>query len=305
MPAYAIFGATGLCGGAILSQLLSPPHDPSTTQASGPPNCINLYIRSTAKLASQNPALLSMPNIHIFSGAITSLDTITSCLLTHPPSSSSDTTPTTPAPASTPPILVNTIFLALGANENLPGTRINQDAVHAIVAALTSLKFTHPDMRIPNLIILSSGTLNPHITRGVGTGPLGHALLMRALNHIYADSARAEEFLRLHRSWLTDVTFMTPGGLSDDDVAQGHRLSFDEVAPFVSYKDLAAGFVEVARAEGEGEREMFRWRGVSVMPRKDGASAKMEWRNGMTIVRGLVWNYAPVVAGGLKWLGVF
>ena len=97
---------------------------------------------------------------------------------------------------------------------------------------------------------------------------------------------------------------MTPGGLSDDDMAQGHRLSFEEAAPFVSYKDLAAGFVEVARAES-GEREMFRWKGVSVMPRGEGASAKMEWRNGMTIARGLVWNYAPVVAGGLEWLGVF
>lgn len=97
---------------------------------------------------------------------------------------------------------------------------------------------------------------------------------------------------------------MTPGGLSDDDVAQGHRLSFEEVAPCVSYKDLGAGFVEVARAEG-GEREMYRWRGVSVLPRREGASAKVEWRNGMRIARGLVWNYAPVVAGGLAWLGVF
>lgn len=97
---------------------------------------------------------------------------------------------------------------------------------------------------------------------------------------------------------------MTPGALCDAEAARGgHRLSF-EVANPVSYKDLAAGFVEVARAEGT-EAEMFNWRGVSVMPRLEGARVKVEWRNGLTILRGFVWNYAPVLAGGLAWLGVF
>ena len=214
MPTYAILGATGKTGNALLELLIE-----------NPKNKINAYVRSRSKLLSQFPHLDENKSVQIFPGALNDTPLIASCIKD-----------------------VDVIFAVLGENENTPGIRIAQDAAHAIVAGLSHLGCTNGAPKVPRVIFLSSASLNPRMY--VNDPPGLHRFVSTAMSNAYADLALAERFLKLHELWLK-VTFIQPGALAEDE-RKGHVLSLDrkDAPPFVTYADLAAGMIEVAEGGG-------------------------------------------------------
>jgi len=211
MPRYAILGATGATGQALLKLLLQSSQ-----------NEINVYIRNAKKLKALFPAITSSPQVHIFEGSIQDVDLIRSCL---------DRT--------------NAVFSVTGTNENVPGLRIAQESAHAIVAALTKMKIENPSASVPRVMFLSSASLNPKLH---GSTPVVmHKILTMAFSHVYADVTLATEYLQLHKSWL-DVAIIQPGALTVGD-PHGHKIRLESGQsdpPCMTYGDLAGGMIEVA-----------------------------------------------------------
>ncbi len=262
MPTYAILGTTGKTGNALLTHLLN-----------NPSNTIKAYVRSQSKLLSQFPNITDRKSVQIFEGALTNIPIIASCIEN-----------------------VDVIFSVLGENENTPGIRTAQDAAHAIVAALCHLGCTNGAANVPKIVTLSSASLNERM--GADMPAVAHWLVSTAFSNAYADLARAEEFFRLHESWLK-VTYIQPGALSEDERQLGHELSLDRkgAPPFVTYVDLAAGMIEVA--------EVGRFDGMGVSVVSKSADVKFEWKAPKQIVRGLVWHFAPSLGWMAKYVGVF
>ena len=233
MPTYAILGASGYTGRSLLALLLKDPN-----------NTINAYVRSKSKLLALFPGLEGNKSVRIFDGPLNDIPLLASCI-------SSD---------------VNTVFCVLGGNESVPGMRIAQDAAQSLVAALCYPDpATNGGKKVAKIICLSSASLNPRI--GANEPRLLLWVVQTAFSYIYADLALAEAYLRLHKSWL-DVTFMTPGGLVEDE-QKGHVLTMDHVKTFLSYPDLAAGMIEVA------ELGSYDWKHVGVSP--TGKNVKIEY----------------------------
>ena len=230
MPTYAILGATGKTGGALVDLLVQAPNTK-----------INAYVRSKAKLLTQRPALKNKPNVKVFEGSLSDIRLLASALVPD----------------------VDAAFCVLGSNENIPGIRIAQDSANSVIAALCHIRDKETSYKPPKLIFLSSGSLNPIMSAKLPA--VGRWIAAHGMSHVYADLGLAEENLRLHKSWL-DVTFVQPSALTED-VQKGYKLSVDEMAegsPFVSYLDLAAGMIEIAQSRS------YAWMGVAVVAtRKD------------------------------------
>lgn len=261
MSAYAIIGATGKTGSSLLTLLLK-----------NPKNTVHAYVRSKPKLLTQFPHLEENQNVHIFEGALNNISMLASCISG-----------------------VSTIFSVIGENENTPGLRIVQDSAQGIVAALCHLGCVKGTEKTPKVIMLSSASLNPEMS---SEGPaIGHWVVWRAMSNAYADVGRAEEYLRLHKSWLR-VTFIQPGALVEDE-QKGHVLTLDRkgAVPFVSYLDLAAGMIEVA--------EVAEFDGMGVSVASASRDVKFEWKAPKQLARGLVWYYAPSLAYMAKYVGLF
>lgn len=246
MPTYTIIGATGKTGGALLELLLK---DPTAT--------IHSYARSQSKLLAQSPGLDQNPRVHIFAGSLSDVELLASAL----------------SPA------VDAAFMVTGMNENVPGMRLAQETAHAVVAALCRIRNSKPAYKPPRLLVLSSASMNEKIF----PPSLGARIAHQAFSHVYEDLGFAEQYLRLHESWL-NVIFVQPGGLTTD-IQKGHQVSLSQCSPFVSYLDLAAGMIELA-----GTTE-YDWKGVSVMA--TAKDVKFEKNAPPQALRGLVWHYAP------------
>lgn len=273
MPTYAIIGATGATGSALLTLLLNK--TPKTT--------IHAYARSKKKLLSQQPSLVSNSSVRIFDGSLTDVPLIASCVLG-----------------------VDAIFAVIGVNENVPGIHLAQDTAHTLVAALCYNSHTRRGesktnesdaTSSPQVIFLSSSTLNPDMCVEVPR-PV-HWLLSTAFSHTYADLALAESYLRLHRSWL-HATFIQPGGLVEEK-QKGHELRLHGLekkagSAFMSYLDLAAGMIEVAESPGK-----YDWAGVGVIPTS--TNVPMEWKVPLRVVAGVTCAYVPWMYPFFRWVG--
>lgn len=274
MPTYAIIGATGTTGSALLTLLLNK--SPKTT--------IHAYARSKKKLLSQQPSLASNSSVRIFDGALTDVPLIASCILG-----------------------VDAIFAVIGVNENIPGLRIAQDTAHTLVAALCYNSHTRSGVSEaneldagppPRIIFLSSSTINPDLCSEVSHSL--HWLLSTAFSHTYADLALAESYLRLHRSWL-HTTFIQPGGLVEDK-QKGYQLILHgrekkAGSAFMSYLDLAAGMIEVAESP-----DKYDWAGVGVMATS--TDVPMERKVPLRMVAGVTCNYLPWMFPIFQWAGI-
>lgn len=273
MPTYAIIGATGATGSALLTLLLK--ETPKTT--------IHAYARSKKKLLSQQPSLTSNSSVRIFDGSLTDVPLIASCISG-----------------------VDAIFAVVGVNENVPGLRVAQDTAHTLVAALcynshianggSGVK-EFGAAPLPRIIVLSSSSLNPDLCTEVP--PFLHWLLSRAFKYPYTDLALAESYLRLHRSWL-HATFIQPGGLVEEK-QEGHELRLHgrerkAGSIFMSYLDLAAGMIEVAESP-----DKYDWAGVGVIPTS--TNVPMEPKVPFRIVAGLACTYAPWIFPFFRWVG--
>jgi hypothetical protein len=250
MATYSILGATGNCGHALLELLLG------TTDAK-----IKVYCRNKEKLFRLVPAVIDNKRVEIFTGSILDADLLGQAMDG-----------------------CQSVFLAVSTNDNIPGCHMSQDLVRTIITALekSKSKVSAPPVKIPRLVLLSSATLDPWISR---KQPWINAIIRRSAWHVYKDLELAEEFLRTHEDWVSCV-YIKPGGLSVD-VQRGHRLTLDDEESFVSYLDIAAGMIEAAD-ETEG-----RWNNMNVGVVNANGKAKFPPGTPKCIAFGLLRFYFP------------
>lgn len=214
---YAVLGATGNCGTALIENLLNRP---DTT--------VHAYCRSKAKLFSKLPEIWENKHVRVFEGGIHDADLLRSCVRD-----------------------CQAVFLVVSTNDNLPDCRLGQDTASILVDVLRSLRAEEENRKMPRVLLLSSATLDEGFSRH--QPPLLHYILIRSASHVYKDLEEAEKLLRANEDWLTSI-FIKPGALSVD-VQRGHALSLtDEDGP-LSYLDLAAGMIEAADDE-EGRYDL-------------------------------------------------
>ncbi|RAH41252.1 oxidoreductase tpcG [Aspergillus brunneoviolaceus CBS 621.78] len=213
MSTYAILGATGNCGTALIDNLLR------TENAR-----IHAYCRNKAKLTQKVPAAADSKRITVFEGNIYDIDLLAECIR--------DT---------------RAIFHVVTTNDNVPGCHVGLDTAKSIIAAIEKLKL-HGQLRapLPKIVLLSSGTIDDHLSRHM---PWWFRPILRtAASHVYEDLRRTEAYLRAQED-LVSTIFIKPGGLAVD-AQRGHELNLDHDESFVSYLDLAAGMIEAADDEG-------------------------------------------------------
>ncbi|MCJ1472085.1 hypothetical protein MMC13_000732 [Lambiella insularis] len=256
MPAYAVLGATGTTGQELIKQL-----------SASPKNTVNAYVRSRSKLEKLVPSVSKATNISIFEGSITDIPLLSSCF-TH------DNQP------------VQAILSVIGASGNIPNYRGVQDTAHSIVAAMCSLRSKDPSAVLPKIIFLTSQSTN-HVWHARTPQPL-RWLLSTGLSELYADLEHAQDILRLHSFWLR-TTIVQPGGLSED-IAKGYKIQFDRDGTepaWLSYPDLAAGMIEIAKETSE----KYDGKDTTVVPSTN--DVKFPMLTPLALLSGLVWHYAP------------
>jgi len=265
MPTYAVLGATGQIGSSIYTIL-----------ARDPSNIIHVYVRSEKRLASIVPDALMNPNVKIFEGQVDDVAKLAACLA-HP---------------------VTAVFSCLAASKSVPGTNIALDTAHSTIAALISLRLNNHSVKLPKVLVISSSSVNEHLSRNIS--PLIHNLVLRCFSYVYDDLRRAEAYYRLHHQWMT-VIFVQPSGLSHD-VEAGFRLTTDAAfLDFISFLDLAAGFVQIAK-DSEGDAgKIYDWKGVAVLPIGKGAkNGAPPW----AVLTGLLYHYFPMTYTIQQWAGL-
>lgn len=136
MPAYAIIGATGSTGSAILRCLLSEP--PRNLQ-------LSILVRSKSKLLKAFPELeetLAFA-LRIIEGTSTDVNALERCL--------EDAV---------------VVFMCVGRNESKRGVSLSYDTAAAVVKTLKTLhKLQGSDYATPTIIQLRSASLNPLLSR--------------------------------------------------------------------------------------------------------------------------------------------
>lgn len=248
MATYAVLGATGNCGTAILQLLLE------TTDTR-----IKAYCRNKEKLNCLVPATVNNERVEIFSGSILDADLIGKAIYG-----------------------CQTVFLTATTNDNVPGCHISQDLAHTVIEALKKTRSENAPSAIPKLVLLSSATIDPWISR---KHPWVNAVVRRSAWWVYRDLELAEEYLRSHQDWVSCI-YIKPGGLSVD-VQRGHRLTLDDEESFVSYLDIAAGMIETAQ-DSEG-----RWNNKNVGVVNANGKAKFPPGTPKCIACGLLTYYFP------------
>lgn len=208
MPSYAVLGATGNTGQALI-QVLSQRADAQ----------IHAYCRSKQKLLKSCPSIASNDQVKIFEGNLQNIDLLASCLNG-----------------------TRAAFLAVASSENVPGCTVAQDTARVVLEALEKLKAQATPTKLPKLIVLSSASLEDKFMDA--TPSFLHPVLACAAAHVYHDLREAEKLLRAKES-LVSTTFVRPAGLSHD-AQKGHVIAFSSAKTPLSFLDLAAGMVEVA-----------------------------------------------------------
>jgi hypothetical protein len=278
MPTYAILGATGNTGQALVQILLQDPT-----------NIIHAYSRSKSKLHRLTPATLSNPQVRVFEGNLQDVELIKNCIRG-----------------------TRAVFLVVAIVDNMPGCTIAYDTAQTVVSALEILrKESEPEsesesedgtetgavvavtqggptkaratIKIPKLLILSSASLEPTFCDDVPR--VVHTILTLAVSHLYSDLQSAEQFLRSHSEWISS-TFIKPGGLVKDRQG-GHEISLVTSKTPLSFLDLAAGMVEVA--DDDGNR--YDGRNVSVLPKA--VDVGFPWEGVYFAFTGLLFHFMP------------
>ena len=209
MTTYAVLGATGNCGTALIDNLLRSDNAK-----------INAYCRDKTKLIEKIPQADGNKRVQIFQGSFHDIDLLVDCVR--------DT---------------RAIFHVVTTNDNIPGYHIGLDMARSIVSALERIKSkAQPGTTLPKIVLLSSGTIDDHLSRHM---PWWFRRILRtSASHVYEDLRRTEAFLRAQQDWVATI-FIKPGGLSVD-LQRGHKLSLDHDESFVSYLDLSAAMIEAA-----------------------------------------------------------
>jgi len=209
-PRIAILGATGSTGGGVLKNLLQRDV------------VINVYVRSKSKLVGMFPSVATDDRVSIFEGSVSDAALMKELLAD-----------------------VGTIVLALGENDNRPGTCVIADVSRSIITALQGLQEQKKDFSPPRLILLSSATWNE---TWVATQPWIQIKIIRlAFYYSYQDLLRGQKVL-CSQPGLVRVTLMQPGALVEEE-GSGYDLSTESCGVAASYSDLSMAFTEVALEE--------------------------------------------------------
>lgn len=253
VPKIAIVGATGSTGSATLRSLLSK---------EGQPVHLSLFVRSKEKLYSLFPGLGQRTNIQVWEGELHDAEAIHACLSG-----------------------AQIIICTLGENRNIRGTRVLRNGAEAIVSTLESLKETNGEYQTPQIILLSSASLNDRFA--IQRHWLAHFLISAAFRHTYADLQAATDIYRAAPSGLLSLLLVQPPGIVED-TPTGYELSTESVSVAVSYTDLGAAFAELATQD-----EYWQLGAIGVSSR-GGFSF---WKHGpeflSRIVMGLISGYVP------------
>lgn len=218
MATYAILGATGNCGVALIDNLLR------SDDAK-----VNAYCRNKTKLIQKVPQVDGNKRIQVYEGSIYDIDLLAECVRN-----------------------TRAIFHVVTTNDNVPGCHVGLDTAKSIVSALEKLRSKmQPGEHLPKIVLLSSSTIDDHLSRHMSR--IFRSILLTSASHVYEDLRRAEAFLRSQQDWVSSI-FMKPGGLSLD-VQRGHRLDLDQDESFISYLDLSAAMIEAAD-DTEGRFDM-------------------------------------------------
>lgn len=217
---YAILGATGNTGAALIQNLLR--HQNTT---------INAYCRNKAKLLRLLPEVSDNKRVSVFEGSMNDVDLFASCIAG-----------------------CRAVFLVVTTNDNVPGCRLSQDLAQTVIHALEKIRSEHAGStpaKMPKLVLLSSATIDEHLNRDM---PGWFKPIMKtAASYVYDDLKATEKILRAQQDWVTTI-FIKPGGLSIDQ-QRGHKLSLDKQESFISYLDLAAAMIEAAD-DADGQYDM-------------------------------------------------
>lgn len=261
MRSYAVLGATGNTGRALVEVLLQSPEVQ-----------INVYCRSRTRFCSLVSSAAEDSRVRIFEGPLSDVSLMTDCLRG-----------------------TRAAFLAVAVADNMPGCTVARDSARAVVAALREADAETPspseankspgvaESALPRLVVLSSASLEPRFSGDVP--PFVHAILDTCVSHLYRDLAEAEGFLRRQRDWLSCV-FVKPGGLVHDE-RRGHAISTTTAKTPLSYLDLAAGMVEIAESD-VGQYDM---KNVSVIPTADNVA--FPWAGVYYAFTGLLYHFMP------------
>jgi putative NADH-flavin reductase len=219
MPAtYAVLGATGNCGTALIDNILRVPEAK-----------VNAYCRNRSKLLNKMPHLVDNKRVEIFEGNVQNVDLLARCIQG-----------------------TRAIFHTVTTNDNIPGCSVGYETSKSILDALRKLKAETPaGMVMPKIILLSSATIDDYLARDMPWW--FRPVMLTAASHVYDDLRKAETLLRAEENWVSTV-FIKPGGLSVD-IQRGHALSLDHEESFISYLDLAAAMIEAAD-DAEGRFDM-------------------------------------------------
>lgn len=261
MPTYAVLGATGNTGTALIQIILRSPD-----------NQVHAFCRDKAKLSRLLPEAVTNPHLHIYEGTIDNIPVLASCIRA-----------------------TRAIFLVTSTNDNVPGFRVGQDlAANVLVALRENLKHqplitettttaATATATTPKLILLSSATIDPLLSRN--TPYLLHRILLWSASNVYHDLRQTEALLRAEEDWVKTV-FIKPGALSVD-IQRGHALSLTDESSPLSYLDLAAAMLEAADDEGGG----YDLRNVGVV--NVAGRAKFPRGTALCILTGLVRHFFP------------
>ncbi|KAF4772809.1 stcQ [Colletotrichum scovillei] len=255
MPTYAIIGATGNTGTALIEQLSQ---DPAAH--------IRAFCRDKNKLLKASPYVLDSKRVEVFEGSIDDVELLAQCIQG-----------------------ARAVFHVVSTNTNVPDCHVGLDTAKGIVGALNMIEAVSWSYdvaqreKLPKIVLLSSATIEDHLSKH--TPVWLRAILLRSASNVYEDLRQTEAFLRTHGDRITTI-FIKPGGLSVDK-QRGHRLDMNREESFISYLDLAAAMLEAANDES-GQYDM---RNVSVV--NSGGSAKLPSGTPWCILTGLLRHYFP------------
>jgi hypothetical protein len=264
MPTYALLGATGSTGSAIIQQLLvQPPKDLT----------LKVFVRSPAKLRKAFPDIdrTTVFKVEITEGTPSDSAALQSCLRG-----------------------ADVIFACIGTNESTPNVSIIHETADAVVKALEARKTSEgTDYKAPTLIQLRSMSVNKTLSKHEPY--LLRNMVWFCFYYAYSDIVRACEQViepAAARSVLKYI-YVDPPALHDPDRTApptGHELLMEDGgrAPKgeITYADLGAAFCEAA----ERREELA---GKAVAPSATGP-VKLTWGILMgymvTGIKGRVWG---------------
>lgn len=251
---YAVLGATGNCGSALINIIL---HDKPKAR-------INAYCRNRSKLLKKMPDAGSSDRVEIFEGGIQDTQLLAKCVAGS-----------------------KAVFLCVSTNDNIPGCRLSQDTTISLLKALRELeelsaKLDH-EHKLPKVVLLSSGTVDETFSQHVPALLL--PILLRSASYVYKDIVEAEKMLRAEQDWLTSI-YVKPGALSVD-TRRGFALSLTEQHGPTSYLDLAAGML----AAVDDEQRLYDGKSVSLICTN--GAAQFPKGTAMCILSGLLRHYFP------------